>query len=278
MLAQKPYEKSPYEVFKELKAPWLGELRQNVTNVIDAYYAWIRDEAQLDGVPRLVDEDFLYERFVDNVACNLYYSNWEVLKYFIVIMRIKMYKEFIGEWTFTEHDVEMYNHFNYMDVNDDNKCTYRQLKFHSNLGVNEYELLDKEMSDSEGVGFRQLYSFGCDGYSPFGIPYKYYYYAMGSITYRQIDKTEIKEEYWDCRTSQLLDHKKQMLEEMIRHCKLCAPIFNDASDKHNYFKTEQQWYSGNLGYFNQLKNVCLHLSNEQKRHAPRSHLYKNRGC
>lgn len=250
MLAKKPYDKSPYEVFKELKAPWLDELRQNVTKVIDAYYALIHDEAQLDGVPRLADEDFLYERFVDNVRYNLYYSNWEVLKYFNIIMHIKMYKEFIGEWTFTDHDVEMYNYFNSINVNNENKCAYQRLTFSSTLDAKKLKLLDEDLAGT--------------GYVTQNMPN-----IVGSSFYTYYAKNRLGEQR-GYNVNRLLNRKKLMLYDMIRNCRMCnkATLHNTNDDQciYNYFESDFQWsiaYGGELyDYthileFNQLYDVSI---------------------
>lgn len=55
----------------------------------------------------LLDEEYLYEHFVDNVNSNLYYGNIQILKYFVPLMCIKLYEN----KEFTEHNLEMIKYF-----------------------------------------------------------------------------------------------------------------------------------------------------------------------
>ena len=136
MLANKPYTVCPFDIFAKV-APWATELKERVTAVIDAYSELMSKEAEFDGIPKMADEDFIYSRFEDNVAGGLVYANWEVLKYFYMVMRMKMYKEFLGEWTFTEHDVEMYRYFAYTHFDQSGKCKNSLLEFHTKVDMDE---------------------------------------------------------------------------------------------------------------------------------------------
>lgn len=241
MLAKKPYKTTPFSVFVNIGAPWATELKERVTNVVAAYQKAIVAEAEFDGNPQMADADFLYSRFKDNVAAGLVYGNWEVLKYFYMIMRMKMYKEIIGAWTFTEHDVEMYNYFVSMDVKDSEKCVAKYLKWKSNVGVNEYELLDKYY-------YRGGYGM------PDGICVDGYYYAYDPGWHRY-------ESYSALGT--MKDRKAQLLEEMVLHCKKCKSAMYETD---NYFTTKKHWDYFNTRQndinfsFDMLQDVCYDLS------------------
>lgn len=242
MIAKKPYRTTPFSVFVKIGAPWATEMKERVTNVIDAYQKAIVEDAEFDGNPKMADEDFLYSRFKDNVAGGLVYANWEVLKYFYMIMRMKMYKEIIGDWTFTEHDVEMYNYFVSMDVKDSEKCVAKYLKWKSNVGVNEYELLDR-------------YFYSWDDYnSSEGECCKGVYYAYDPSWHRY--------ERWNALGT-MKDRKGQLLEEMVLHCKKCKSGMYETD---NYFTTNKHWdyfntRQNDLSFsFDVLEDVCYELS------------------
>ena len=259
-LAKKPYDKSPYDVLKELRAPWLDELRHNIMKVIVAYAALIHDEARLDGLQRLENEDFLYERFVDNVASKQYFANWEVFKYFSTIMRMKMYKEFIGDWTFTNHDVEMYDYFSRCRIDNDHKCTHRNLKFKSVLVFSEDVFLD-EMRQTEANEQYKLHCDVCDNYKSNNFkPYKYCFYAYDEATPRV---------YLPIYTgvNELLTKKMEILDEMINHCKMCASkVISRYPDEYHYFNTKGHWIFRGWGCrdFSNLPEVFLSKMSSEK--------------
>lgn len=74
-----------------------------ITNWVEYITNLLKIEAEIDGEPRLVDEKFLYEQFVENVKTEMYFGNVQVLKYFIPHIAIKLYKN----KPFTEQDIEM---------------------------------------------------------------------------------------------------------------------------------------------------------------------------
>lgn len=100
-----------YKEFKEKLGP-LGDFvstqyskysKLGITDWVDYITNLLKIEAEIDGEPRLVDEKFLYELFVDNVKTGMYFGNVQVLKYFIPHLAIKLYKN----EQFTEQDIEM---------------------------------------------------------------------------------------------------------------------------------------------------------------------------
>lgn len=71
----------------------------------------------VDHNKMLLDEDFLYEHFVDNVNSNMYYGNIQILKYFVPLMCIKLYEN----KEFTEHNMEMIKYFDTFENNTKKK-------------------------------------------------------------------------------------------------------------------------------------------------------------
>jgi len=127
--APKPFKIHPYDEMVEFGAPWIDKLTGAVNHIINDYKEAIRLEAISDGEPKLANEDFLYERFLDNRQHNMWKANWQVLKYFYQYFRMKIFYDIIGQWVFTEHDVEMYNYFSTVEVSDADKCKPSNLRF-----------------------------------------------------------------------------------------------------------------------------------------------------
>lgn len=74
-----------------------------ITDWVEYMTNLLKTESEIDGDPRLVDEKFLYECFVENVKTGMYFGNVQVLKYFIPHIAIKLYKN----EPFSEQDIEM---------------------------------------------------------------------------------------------------------------------------------------------------------------------------
>lgn len=127
---ERPYTKNPSELAR--RQPWFDKFESIISSAITDSYKIISDEAQLDRIPELADESFLYECFTKNVEFNMVQGNWQVLKYFNANMQVKILKDMIGQWEFTAEDKEMYNHFLTMKVTDENHCTSPKLHFKSN--------------------------------------------------------------------------------------------------------------------------------------------------
>lgn len=128
---QKPSVKTPYDIICELNPSWKSEMETTVKKHIEDIESAIKKEAENSGDDRMADEDFLYSRFKDNVSTGMVYANWEVLKYFSKILLCKWYYEHIGQWKYTEEDVEMYRYFRDVEVNQKNKCRPKFLKFNT---------------------------------------------------------------------------------------------------------------------------------------------------
>ena len=62
-----------------------------------------KEAAEIDGDPRFIDEDFLYDCFLDNCRYGLFYGNIQVIKYFVPLMCIKAHKGI----KFTDKNIEM---------------------------------------------------------------------------------------------------------------------------------------------------------------------------
>ncbi len=126
---KKPSVKTPYETICELNPSWKSEMEEAVKNRIKDIEAAIKKEAEKSGDVRMADEDFLYSRFKDNVSTGMIFANWEVLKYFSKMLICKWYYEHIGEWKYTEEDVEMYRYFRDIEVTKKSECCKRFIKF-----------------------------------------------------------------------------------------------------------------------------------------------------
>lgn len=62
-----------------------------------------REAYEIDGDPRLVNEDFLYDCFIENCRYGLFYGNLQVIKYFVPLMCVKVHKGI----EFTDKNIEM---------------------------------------------------------------------------------------------------------------------------------------------------------------------------
>lgn len=123
--------KTMYEEITKLNPSWLSEFTDKISKLISTAKEELKREAEYCGEPKFADEDYLYERFKDNVENGMYFGNWEVLKYFSRILKIKVMEEMLGKWTFTKQDKEMYDYFNTVKVDGKIKCKPAMLKFNS---------------------------------------------------------------------------------------------------------------------------------------------------
>ena len=123
-LAIKPFKQHPYDLIQTCN--WKNMLVNELTNLISSSYEIIKKEAYDEGVPYLADESYLYECFLDNVEHGLVIDNWQVLKYFLAMFRVKIYKNMIGEWNFNTNDVTMYNFFRFLNHDGNYKCYYKR--------------------------------------------------------------------------------------------------------------------------------------------------------
>lgn len=107
----KPYNSSPFTEMVKQKCPWIDDVRERVTKRIEEFERFIDEQAKKDGQPELTNAEQLYSFFKYNKEHNQYYGNLNVMKYFIWQFKVKILHDMIGEWRFTDHDVEMYNYF-----------------------------------------------------------------------------------------------------------------------------------------------------------------------
>ena len=110
-LATKSYQLSPYDFVSRQECSWIPTMREFVSKRIDWLSNLMRKEAEADGQPELADEKFLYERFEDNRDSGMQIGNWQIFKYFIRVMEIKILYEMLGEWRYTSSDLYMYSYF-----------------------------------------------------------------------------------------------------------------------------------------------------------------------
>lgn len=94
----------------------------NSTFHIDDWENYIKENlskeaTEIDFNGDLINENFLYECFKDNVKNNLYYGNIQVLKYFVPLMCMKVHNNI----PFNEHDIEMIKYFDTFE-NNTRKC------------------------------------------------------------------------------------------------------------------------------------------------------------
>lgn len=107
----KPFTDHPFKDMVSQKCPWIDDVRDRVTKRIREFEQFIEGHADKDGQPEMTDDSHLYKCFLYNKEHNQYYGNLVVLKYFIWKFKVKILYDVIGEWRFTDHDVEMYNYF-----------------------------------------------------------------------------------------------------------------------------------------------------------------------
>lgn len=159
------YEINPFDDAKELKAPWLKELKSYVKDTIELMKSEIKKEAEYDGQTELTDEKFLYKRFKDNCQTGMIYGNWEVFKYFLRNMRLKLCYEMIGELKYTKEDKEMYDYFMNIEVTEKTKCKHSIIKFKSSA---EQSYQNVQFHCSQHEEYAVYYNFksetGCDYY------------------------------------------------------------------------------------------------------------------
>ena len=80
-----------------------------------------KEAAEIDGEPRLVNEDFLYDCFVENCRYGLFYGNLQVIKYFVPLMCVKAHKGI----KFSDKNIEMIKVFDeYRNTLDKNPIEY----------------------------------------------------------------------------------------------------------------------------------------------------------
>jgi len=131
----------PFNMIKKLNAPWIDEVKILVENKISDSIRQLKEEAEYDHEINLSNEKFLYERFKDNIENKLVFGNYEVLKYFYRIMKIKLYRLMLGRNTFNAHDKEMYDYFINIQVDEKTKCKPAMLKIKSGTEIDESTII-----------------------------------------------------------------------------------------------------------------------------------------
>lgn len=163
----------PFNLIKKLNAPWIDEVKTIVEKKIDESIAQLKEEAEYEGDVKFSNEKFLYERFKDNIENKLVFGNYQVLKYFYRIMKIKLYRLIIGRNTFNAHDKEMYNYFINVKVNEKTKCKHALLKFKSAAEITDCSIRYNNQS------YYLTYIFETNKNSPYmdiiNVPYFDYY-------------------------------------------------------------------------------------------------------
>lgn len=128
-----PYTFSPTKFILEKKPEWIEQIKPKVSKLIETLKFQLIKEAEYEHEEDLLTPEYMYTCFKQNVEEHGYFSNWTILKYFLRMYKIKILQEMIGEWTYTEEDVEMFNYFNTVEVDDKNKASEKKLKFLSCL-------------------------------------------------------------------------------------------------------------------------------------------------
>lgn len=108
---KRPFKIHPYKALVRKGCPWIKDVKTRTLQRIADFEDFIKKEADGCGIPYFADDDFIYERFVDNRKHNMAKANLEVLKFFALKFRIKILYDMIGEWKFTDKDAEMYEYF-----------------------------------------------------------------------------------------------------------------------------------------------------------------------
>ena len=116
----------------------------------------------------------------------MWFGNWRILKYFVEFFKLKIFKDMIGQWTFTENDREMYDYFNSVEVTDANKC--KPLLIHFNTGKDPYDMNNKNTFYMLGGRYRRMNEGLCFGKpcEPWGACIDQHYYASFGSLYDMI--------------------------------------------------------------------------------------------
>lgn len=86
-------------VFSQMHAASVKHLRN--------WKKYINELLLNENSPEMLDIDYLYTHFKDNIKYNLYYGNIQILKFFIPLMCFKVYNGL----EFTEKEIEMIKYF-----------------------------------------------------------------------------------------------------------------------------------------------------------------------
>ena len=101
-----------------VNAQYTGITKAHVTNWEQYTLDLLSNEANnVDCDERLLDENFLYERFIDNKQNGMFYGNLQVLKYFVLLMCLKVYRD----EPFSVQNIEMIKYFDNLENNTNKK-------------------------------------------------------------------------------------------------------------------------------------------------------------
>lgn len=125
-LLKNAYKTLPYHTLVKMKCPWLKDMVTSVKARIAEFERLITSESNYDGQPELSDPNFLLDRFRFNYKHNMYFGNFIVLKYFVLMFKIKILYLMIGQWKFTDFDYKLYNYFRSSEVS---KWSHQSLKW-----------------------------------------------------------------------------------------------------------------------------------------------------
>lgn len=114
-------------------ASWTGEYVAELKEIEKKYRELVVKEAKYDCNSDLANEDFLYSWFKRNIENGEWNANWQILKYFMLNMKIKAIQYMYGEWKFTQNDKEMYDYYNTVEVNAQTKCKPNLLRINSGI-------------------------------------------------------------------------------------------------------------------------------------------------
>ena len=135
------YTFSPAKFVLEKKPEWIDHIKPEVSKIIETLKTQLVEEAEHEHEEDLLTREYMYTCFKQNVEEHGYFSNWVILKYFSRILTIKILKEMIGEWTYTEEDIKMYNYFATLKVDCNNKASLYKFRFETGIGDITYKSL-----------------------------------------------------------------------------------------------------------------------------------------
>lgn len=142
---KQPYTFVPFDFIRKNKPEWVEDIKEKVTFSINAISELMTKEAEADMEESLLNPDYMYTCFKQNIEDDGFQGNWIILKYFSRMLTIKILKEMIGEWTYTKEDVEMYNYFLTLDVSNNRKASANKFRFNTGIedtGYKQFHICD----------------------------------------------------------------------------------------------------------------------------------------
>lgn len=137
---------------KFVNAQYRTSSRHKITDWKQYNLDILENEAiNVDHNKSLLDEEFLYEHFVDNVNTDMYYGNIQILKYFVPLMCIKLYENKV----FTEHNMEMIKYFDTFE----NKTKKKPITYNTILC---YMPREAQNDNENNIKYMLLYNLAAD--------------------------------------------------------------------------------------------------------------------